>query len=223
MPLPEAPKYPCPYLSQEEITKYLAPLYDQGWRIGSSHFTLQKHVAPSAQEAPELAKAFLFLPEREEAWIAFIEEVAKIQSQEDHHCTLLIDGACVHVRTHTHSARPLVDENAKPGNALDRPGITLRDVRLATLIEEAFRPFLTAGAARWRTQLLNNRHAVRPLTPKGIEHLRYLGGKKKYRPVCPVCGLGTHQGKDCPRKNEVAPPSACRKCGQMHWTFLCTA
>lgn len=83
MPLPEAPKYPCPYLSQEEITKYLAPLYDQGWRIGSSHFTLQKHVAPSAQEAPELAKAFLFLPEREEAWIAFIEEVAKIQSQED--------------------------------------------------------------------------------------------------------------------------------------------
>lgn len=82
-PLPEAPKYPCPYLSEEEITKYLSPLYEQGWRIGSSHFALSKHIAADAPQAPELAKEFMFAPEHSEAQIAFIGELEKLQSQEN--------------------------------------------------------------------------------------------------------------------------------------------
>lgn len=106
-----------------------------------------------------------------------------------------------------------------------KPGITLRDVRLATLLEEAFRPYLTAGTALWRSQLRNIRATVRPMTVGGIERLRHVGGRRNvwaFDPACPVCGQ-KHRGEDCPQKHEVAPPSPCRKCGQMHWQFLCDA
>lgn len=32
--LPNAPKYPCPHLSDEEVAQYLEPLYQKSWYIG---------------------------------------------------------------------------------------------------------------------------------------------------------------------------------------------
>ena len=145
-----------------------------------------------------------------------------------HHCTVVVDGSCVHVRTHTHSARPLVSIEATKdtkGKRVDLPGITLRDVRLATLVEEAFRPFLTSGTARWHSQLPNSRAVVRPLSTQGIERLRFVGGRKNMsvrEPACPVCG-GGHRGPDCPHKHDITPHMPCHKCGKMHWRFMCDA
>ena len=147
-----------------------------------------------------------------------------------HHCAVLADGSRVHVRTHTHSARPVAPTKtmatkATSGKSANLPGITLRDVRLATLVEEAFRPFLTSGTALWRSQLPNTRAVSRPLTAQGIERLRFVNGRKTVwvgEPVCPVCGRG-HRGKDCPQKYEIAPHKPCHRCGKMHWHFLCDA
>lgn len=33
--LPEAPKYPCPHLTDEEVAQYLIPLYERSWYLGA--------------------------------------------------------------------------------------------------------------------------------------------------------------------------------------------
>jgi len=218
-PLPNAPNYPCPYLTKEEIVRYLSPLYQQGWFIGSSEFTKDKRLPRDDDAAPELVKIFFFGPEHHEAAFEFAESVGNVQTAEDHHCTMLVDNESVHIRTHTHSARPLPKTpDEKPPQS---PGITLRDVRLAILIEQKFQAHLKRDAAPWRSQFMHARDSVRPLVPQGIERLRRLS-EFRGTTACPVC-RGPHKGVQCPKKDVVQPVNPCSRCGKMHWRFMCDA
>ncbi|KZT73564.1 hypothetical protein DAEQUDRAFT_662081 [Daedalea quercina L-15889] len=220
--LPEAPKYPCPYLTEQEIAMYLQPLYEQGWFIGSSEFMKDKRLGREVEYAPQLVKIFRFSPthpEHREALLAFMESVSQMQTAENHHCNVLVDGESVQIRTHTHSARPLPNTNEE--NPRERPGITLRDVRLAILVEQLFHDHLRNDAALWRSQKTVVKSFVRPPTPFGIECLRRLGYRTRSM-KCPVCG-GRHKGVDCIHKDSIAPRTPCSRCGQMHWKFMCNA
>ncbi|KAH9930054.1 uncharacterized protein B0H18DRAFT_995014 [Fomitopsis serialis] len=205
-PLPDAPNYPCPYLTKEEIVQYLSPLYQQGWFIGSSEFTADKRLP----RGDDVARS---------SGVGFAESVGSVQTAEDHHCTMLVDDESIHIRTHTHSARPLpTTRDAKPSKS---PGITLRDVRLAILIEQKFQDHLRRDAAPWRSQFMNARDSVRPLMPQGIERLRRLA-EFRGTLACPVC-KGPHKGVQCPKKDVVQPATPCSRCGKMHWRFMCDA
>jgi len=176
--LPDAPKYPCPYLNDEEISTYLVPLYARGWSIGSSDYDRDSQLPPSDNVAPELLKDFLFSSSTSVAREGFISKVRKLQDIENHHGMITIIDDCVHIRTHTHTARPLSGPNAIVKRKR-RPGITLRDVRLAILAEEAYRECLEQFSTEEKDSAVKRQGSrarglsAQPLSTDEIERLRY--------------------------------------------------
>ncbi|TFY51383.1 hypothetical protein EVJ58_g10600 [Rhodofomes roseus] len=99
--MPSAPKYPCPYLTRDEISLYLVPLYRDGWVVGSSEFLKDKRLPRDEDSAsPELTKAFLFAPEHRDARLEFAQSVGQLQTTEKHHCTVLVDDHSVDPDAH---------------------------------------------------------------------------------------------------------------------------
>lgn len=78
--LPAAPRYPCPYLTDEEISQYLMPLYCRAWFVGSSEWLRDYNQAPN-RSSPELVKTFHF-HEHEHA-VKFVDQVEVIHSSEN--------------------------------------------------------------------------------------------------------------------------------------------
>ncbi|KAL7279140.1 hypothetical protein ACG7TL_006980 [Trametes sanguinea] len=127
--LPPAPPYPCPFLTDEEIKIYLFPLYERGWTV---------HPSQTAKKpAPELVKRFEFDP-HSAALQSFLDDINSVTEGENHHATLDIGSSppSVTVRVHTHSGlRPALHPE-EPRKGRVQPGITLRDVRFAYLLEQ---------------------------------------------------------------------------------------
>lgn len=215
--LPDKPKYPCPYLTDAEITTYLVPLYKRGWTVQSSNKAArQGH--PSV--APALVKRFLFLKQRGYANLQFTEDIERFQKDEDHHCSVFRRGMALVLRTHTHTARPLPLVGV-PHPLKVRPGITLRDVRLAILVERAFEVHLVRGTGDPRTMRADTRPAMCPLTMQDMEERRLPYDAIRHRQGCPVCGSKKHLKGECPLQYEVKPRRLCVRCGEMHWDFQC--
>ncbi|PCH42522.1 hypothetical protein WOLCODRAFT_72172, partial [Wolfiporia cocos MD-104 SS10] len=193
--LPPAPDYPCSYLTQADINTYLLPLYHRAWVVGSSEYSREVSGPPLPNASPELAKQFWFQQGNHEAALTFRREIQEIQSDE-----------------------PLP---TSPGRQPPmRPGITLRDVRLAMLIERAFERHLAHGVASAWSQNMQ-RTATRPLTEDDIEQRRLLHILTRNRPRCPICHKTTHVGRDCPDQRKKIPMTPCQHCGRMHWTWTC--
>ncbi|EED85975.1 predicted protein [Postia placenta Mad-698-R] len=190
--LPDKPKYPCPYLTDAEITTYLVPLYKRGWTVQSSNKAArQGH--PSV--APALVKRFIFLKERGYANLQFTEDIERFQKDED------VSGV--------------------PHPPKVRPGITLRDVRLAILAERAFEAHLVRGKGDPRAMRADTRPAMCPLTMQDVEERRLSYDAIRHRQGCPVCGSKKHLKGECPKQYEVKPRRLCVHCGEMHWDFQC--
>ncbi|TFK84083.1 hypothetical protein K466DRAFT_589212 [Polyporus arcularius HHB13444] len=127
--LPPAPRYPCPFLTEEEINTYLTPLYRRSWTVQpSSH-------GPTKKAAPELVKRFDFSSGSQVG--EFLERVGWVQESENHHETREVNESSVTIRVHTHSGLRPASHPEEPRKRRVCPGITLRDVRFAYLLEGA--------------------------------------------------------------------------------------
>ncbi|OBZ72376.1 hypothetical protein A0H81_07989 [Grifola frondosa] len=135
--LPPAPKWPCPHLTDAEITEHLVPLYTKGWTIRTRTLKDPQTETPT----PELAKKFLFRSPK--GATAFLRGVDYLADLEHHHPETKTEteperGCTVDLAVHTHSA---IRPSNQPGESVDdrsQPGVTLRDVRYANLCELLF-------------------------------------------------------------------------------------
>lgn len=76
--LPPAPDFPCPVLTDEEIEKYLAPLYDRHWGVTKRIIDAPK--IRGRRIAIQLTGVFLF-PEYKDA-MKFVQEVGQLAEVE---------------------------------------------------------------------------------------------------------------------------------------------
>ncbi|KAF9072365.1 hypothetical protein BDP27DRAFT_428691 [Rhodocollybia butyracea] len=177
----------------------------------------------------------------------FIEEVKKIAEKEKHNPFALRSVAAnfkdnlpededrvethrVDVKTVTHEAvipKAILDlrhPNYFPAQAVTTfpegqliPGLTLRDIRLAFLIDQMFRDrflFSTNPAESSRTGLPS---LVRVPGKARTESVREIFR----RGFCPCCG-NLHRLEDCPVRKEYPPRSKCTQCqGEGHWSVDC--
>ncbi|TCD65341.1 hypothetical protein EIP91_002779 [Steccherinum ochraceum] len=129
--LPDAPKYPCPHLSDEEVVKYLQPLYARSWYLG-----LQVVKWNGQLRTPlVLAKKMDFLTYDDS--LKFAGDLSGIVKSENHHPQVsLSPSGRLSLEINTHSATiPGVCPPARKDPQHIYPGVTLRDVRLAMLVE----------------------------------------------------------------------------------------
>ena len=109
-----------------------------------------------------------------------------------------------------------------------KPGITLRDIRLAILIETMFTESYEAdghGASVYigKTQPLEPR-AIGESVMAGIRnyHSKSKRPKKPFRTRhCTICEQNSHHMVNCPERFSKEVKSACGFCGGMHWRINC--
>ncbi|KAI0787728.1 hypothetical protein C8Q74DRAFT_626587 [Fomes fomentarius] len=140
-PLPPAPKWPCPWLNEEENSRYLRPLVDShGWRTRAIALEVKLN-ENKAGTSTELEKRFTF--DTVDVLDKFLEDMKSLESSEKHHATKEItrDPAAVVVRVHTHSALrpPSNSSDSETMQERKQPGITIRDIRFAYLLDELIR------------------------------------------------------------------------------------
>ncbi|TBU50417.1 hypothetical protein BD309DRAFT_945523 [Dichomitus squalens] len=165
--LPPAPPYPCPFLTDEEITTYLLPLYSRGWTVRPSK------TSGGNKPAPELVKAFSF--ESRSNLDGFMLKVSELTQSENHHPTIddSSDEATRTIRVHTHSGlRPASHPGERRKDRV-QPGITLRDIRYAYLFEDLFE---RCEGARYR-ELERSDIRAQPTSPEAIEARRHHVGE----------------------------------------------
>ncbi|KAI0775279.1 hypothetical protein BD413DRAFT_534697 [Trametes elegans] len=131
-PLPPAPPYPCPVLTEEEIQHFVQPLLNRSW---------SKKALPAAESTEGripsvLEKVFSF--EHRAALDAFLQDVQDVTEAENHHADLDVkpEGPAVIVSVHTHTALWPPQYEGEKRRARVKPGLSLRDVRFAMLLEE---------------------------------------------------------------------------------------
>ncbi|KDQ27546.1 hypothetical protein PLEOSDRAFT_158572 [Pleurotus ostreatus PC15] len=118
--------WPTPWITAEDFERYMGVLYNNGWGIHFSSAYSKPSKSHPSRVVPELFKMYHF--DRDEFAAKFVEDLKELMSEENHHCVLRVANTQVTIYTHTHSARPaLGSKNA--------PGITLRDVRFAMLVD----------------------------------------------------------------------------------------
>lgn len=136
---PPAQGWPTPWLGRSGIEEYLHPLYKRGWK-------------PSVQESSVKGKESTFLSaeyafKKFDEAVKFVGDVGVIAHDEDHHpSTITITHGKkttkVSLVTQTHAAKrpaPAPAESAEsPPSYVRVPGITIRDVRFAILVESHY-------------------------------------------------------------------------------------
>jgi hypothetical protein len=121
----------------------------------------------------------------------------------------------VEIRTQTHSAAPVSEDGSVSERHQDRlPGITLRDVRLAYLIEDSLLPFYDLGKI---VQTPNKFAQLVSLNLPGL-----IPPESMEEPIrdCIVCG-GDHWATTCSQRFTIRPQNPCELCGGDHWKFAC--
>lgn len=134
-----------------------------------------------------------------------------------HHPTISFNFKTVSVYTFTHFAQPSSDLLMELSRDVV-PGLTLRDIRLALLIEETFDKLLETGKAirKW-----NQFTTMRPNTFESLNTIRGAPGKSRIQKPCYACGSKSHMLKDCPQRYTTSPTFPCRICGGKHWVIDC--
>lgn len=87
--LPPAPRYPCPHLTNEDITQYVRPLVPHGWTIAV--WDGPRGLKEPSEHVPELMKQFNFDSQAEgEVFAADAKEIWEKEnvSQEDTYCVV---------------------------------------------------------------------------------------------------------------------------------------
>ncbi|KAJ1304264.1 hypothetical protein OPQ81_005424 [Rhizoctonia solani] len=133
--IPPSPPAPVPLITQQDLEKHLDILREQGWhfRQASRRF----HQLGYNATWWELRHSGRFPSFK--AAMEYVNDVAELAKSEKHHPTILIfDRVNVAICLDTHDT---IERPATAGNSLDPhtlvarwPGITLRDIRMALLI-----------------------------------------------------------------------------------------
>lgn len=106
------------------------------------------------------------------------------------------------------------------------PGITLRDIRLAYLIEAALQPYYELNKLVEPTILpFQTPNSIRELglmmkTYPATEAQKSAATTRRLPTNCIVCG-GDHWATQCPKRFTVQPMVPCDLCGGSHWRFTC--
>ena len=134
---------------------------------------------------------------------------------------------------HTFTAAAFRDPVYAPGNFIERqrPGITLRDARLAIIMEDMFlRHFLSGGKALPGRPEKGEEPINNAQINKAVTKASALKGKLATSPMTPVtirgCRVcaGNHDSRECPERYTKPPPAGrpCRFCKQEgHWSMNC--
>ncbi|KAJ7075151.1 hypothetical protein B0H15DRAFT_38915 [Mycena belliarum] len=214
IPIPSKVKrWPTPWITEEDATDYLFPLYLYGWHVAT--------VRNDSIRTAGLACRFAFpsfTPAAE-----FVRDILALVEAENHHPTLLnlshsVKGSSLQICSTTHSAlRPAWDAtDTAESRALG--GLTLRDLRFAALISSlptsptgpsleiepsASRPTwedLTATLRKWSTSVpaSSDKHTAAP---------------------CVACG-GPHTISRCENRHSLPLPR-CSICNGLHWRVDC--
>jgi hypothetical protein len=147
-----------------------------------------------------------------------------------HYAGISIENKRVDISLCTYSA---FYQHRPPKNIVDRqrPGLTLRDVRLAILIEDCFTlHFLANGYALPWKPAVHGQNAT-PTTNSLIDwmtgvskfHKKSRDTNPRHARPCRVCG-DQHRATDCPERYTKSPPAGllclfCREEG--HWSMNC--
>ncbi|KAI0635853.1 hypothetical protein C8Q77DRAFT_596058 [Trametes polyzona] len=163
---PPTPPYPCPFLTTEEIETYLGPLYVRAWSVHRSD------PGPKNKPAPELVKRFTFsTPDK---LGAFLRDLAEITERENHHAVQEVshDPPSVVIKVHTHYGLRPARSADEPRRVRVQPGITLRDVRFAYLVEHAFSEYVARREAGNATMMSSPSPEEQPRTAEALEARR---------------------------------------------------
>ncbi|EMD31305.1 hypothetical protein CERSUDRAFT_119863 [Gelatoporia subvermispora B] len=174
-PLPAKPlRKSTTHLTSEEIQDYLEPLYSRGWVVYSSQRAYgSSPYSPDASEggpSPELVKGLWFRSNA--SAVRFLRTALDIAEKENHHPThISLISRHIILRMHTHEAVP----NEELSHVVQDPvvpGITLRDVRLAYLLENAY-VHAVINRETLNTSRMTIQNQELPWTALQLEKLRY--------------------------------------------------
>ncbi|KAI8980121.1 hypothetical protein BD414DRAFT_493693 [Trametes punicea] len=171
--LPPAPRYPCPFLTDEEIQTHLVPLYERAWTIQPS--------SSNSTPAPELVKRCEFTSEA--ALGLFLDDLKEITASENHHAVQETTSSppSVTIRVHTHSGLRPATHPDEPRRTRVQPGITLRDVRFACLAEERFAKYVTSGRGIERSSMVSTvQEEEQPRSAEALEARRWASGRSSH-------------------------------------------
>ncbi|KAJ7721734.1 hypothetical protein DFH07DRAFT_857529 [Mycena maculata] len=219
VPVPEKPKgWPTPWITEEDATNYLFPLYSLGWYIVGN---------PSryASRTASLACNLKFLKPSPAS--AFAREIIELSETENHHPSWLkvshsTGSSVVEVCSATHSAlRPEWDPADTPASrALE--GLTVRDLRFAALVS-SLSTFpaspsddIEPGPTRpnWDDLCAKLQLWSAPKQPKGSPKQ-----PEERKDSCIACG-GPHTISACAMRHTIEPPP-CAVCRGPHWRVDC--
>jgi len=119
-------------ITKDELETYFYPLFRRGWelkRLGTD----DDSCSASNHESPFLVRKFRFKGNRSTR--AFLQEIFRMESEEKHHISFNLwseKRPVIKVMTQTHSSRRF-DQNLQID--VIEPGLSLRDIRIAVLIE----------------------------------------------------------------------------------------
>ncbi|KAJ7178710.1 hypothetical protein C8R43DRAFT_1118080 [Mycena crocata] len=211
--------WPTPWITEEEATDYLFPLYSEGWYISAVKSELHN------ARAAGLSRLFIFPSNKPAA--AFIRDVFVLADTENHHpyslsLTNTTKRSTVDMCTTTHSAlRPAWNAEDSP-DTRKLEGLTLRDLRFAALVSslptypgkpsEEFGP--SPVRPTWEDLNATLRSWSSPLTKDAAGDV-----KKKTKSSCAACG-GPHATRLCSTRHELTPPP-CPICTGSHWRVDC--
>ncbi|KAG8711854.1 hypothetical protein FRC11_001645 [Ceratobasidium sp. 423] len=133
--LPPSPSAPAPLITKRDLETHLDVLQEQGWRFRKA--SRRFHKLGYTATWWELRHSCRFPSFK--AAMGYVNDVADLAKSEKHHPTILIfDRVNVAISLDTHDIieRPATSTNSSdPQTLVARwPGITIRDIRMALLI-----------------------------------------------------------------------------------------
>ncbi|KIM75952.1 hypothetical protein PILCRDRAFT_826793 [Piloderma croceum F 1598] len=172
-PIPSPPPQSLLYpLVQEDISRYLKPMYTRRWSVKWNNRQLHP-----TKGTLFLAKTFKLVDY--EATMSFLRDIAIIVREENHHPEIAFNYRTVKIQTQTHRiAGPSIPIPDADGKIIRTPpGLTLNDARLAIRIEKLFTDvYLADGRGR---PTGDNANVL--TTPETLEEMEVLAARSLRR------------------------------------------
>ncbi|KIM75944.1 hypothetical protein PILCRDRAFT_659628 [Piloderma croceum F 1598] len=225
-PIPELPmdiEVHARHITLEHMEQYIQPLYTRRWGIGVSRVKYSRGDSKISRLLPQLSKGFSFV--HYATVLKFASEIMSIASEEKHQAQVVINDNVVHVNTRTIQAWPRL---TVPAADSIKPAVTLRDIRLAILVErnftESYEPDGSGSSVYIGKTQPSTPRAIGETVMANIRHFRSMTKRPKRRfrgRECTICGRNGHHMVNCPRRFITEPHKPCPLCNGMHWKINC--
>lgn len=169
-PIPSPPEALNHFLTEEDIDHYVKPMITRKWAVLQNNGQLN-----TKKDTLFFAKEFKFTGY--DATMSFINDIASIVREENHHPEVAFDYVTVKVQTQTHRiANSAFSVRCADGKI---PGITRKDLRLAIRIEKLFTEVYLSDGRGLATGKKGREQVLETLaTTVGLEMLSiYSGGR----------------------------------------------